>query len=51
MQVARAEVDERVGGHYRIWQDADGDVGGFECDLLELVPSRRGRVSQGLRRP
>src|ERR1035438_9345023 len=29
---------ERVGGHYRIWQ---GEAGGFECELLELVPSER----------
>src|ERR1039458_3456109 len=41
-QVARVEVDERVGGRYRIWQEnAGGDVGGFECELLELVPSER----------
>jgi uncharacterized protein YndB with AHSA1/START domain len=42
LQVTRVEVDERVGGHYRIWQgDADSEVGGFECELLELVPDRR----------
>jgi uncharacterized protein YndB with AHSA1/START domain len=42
LEVTRVEVDERVGGRYRIWQgSADGDVGGFECELLELVPSRR----------
>jgi uncharacterized protein YndB with AHSA1/START domain len=42
MQVARVEVDERVGGRYRIWQQhAGGDVGGFECELLELLPSER----------
>jgi uncharacterized protein YndB with AHSA1/START domain len=39
---ARAEVDERVGGHYRIWHTADDDdAGGFECELLELVPDQR----------
>ena len=42
LTVARVEVDERVGGHYRIWQaDANGDVGGFEGELLELVPNQR----------
>lgn len=42
LEVTRAEVDERVGGRFRIWH-ADGatDVGGFECELLELVPDRR----------
>jgi uncharacterized protein YndB with AHSA1/START domain/DNA-binding transcriptional ArsR family regulator len=41
-EVTRVEVDERVGGRYRIWHaSADGDVGGFECELLELVPSQR----------
>jgi uncharacterized protein YndB with AHSA1/START domain len=42
LQVTRVEVDERVGGHYRIWQgDAEAELGGFECELLELVPDRR----------
>jgi uncharacterized protein YndB with AHSA1/START domain len=42
LQVTRAEVDERVGGHYRIWQNDGGtDVGGFDAELLELVPDRR----------
>src|ERR1700737_377930 len=42
LAVTRVEVDERVGGHWRIWQgDADGEVGGFECELLELVPAQR----------
>jgi uncharacterized protein YndB with AHSA1/START domain len=42
LQVTRVDVDERVGGHYRVWQGADdGDVGGFECELLELVPDER----------
>lgn len=36
----RAEVDERVGGRYRVWQ-GEGDVGGFECEILELDPYRR----------
>ena len=40
---ARVEVDERVGGHYRCWHvDAQGqDVGGFDCEILELVPDER----------
>jgi uncharacterized protein YndB with AHSA1/START domain len=42
LEVTRAEVDERVGGRFRIWQaDAGADAGGFECELLELVPDRR----------
>jgi uncharacterized protein YndB with AHSA1/START domain len=42
LQVTRIEVDERVGGHFRVWQGTDtGDVGGFECEILELVPDTR----------
>jgi uncharacterized protein YndB with AHSA1/START domain len=43
LELTRAEVEQRVGGRYRIWQaDAEGgDVGGFECELLELLPPRR----------
>jgi uncharacterized protein YndB with AHSA1/START domain len=42
LEVTRAEVDERVGGHYRVWQaSGERDVGGFECELLELVPGER----------
>ena len=39
----RVEVDERVGGHYRCWHvDAEGkDIGGYECEILELVPDER----------
>jgi uncharacterized protein YndB with AHSA1/START domain len=38
----RVEVDERVGGHHRTWHDdGDGAAGGFDCELLELVPDRR----------
>jgi uncharacterized protein YndB with AHSA1/START domain len=39
----RAEVDERVGGHYRIFQvDPAGDMtGGSESTILELVPNER----------
>ncbi len=43
LRAARAEVDERVGGRYRVWQTGpEGeDVGGFESELLELVPDER----------
>ena len=39
----RAEVDERVGGHYRIFQvDPEGDMtGGSENRIVELVPNER----------
>ena len=39
----RAEVDERVGGHYRIFQvDPEGAMtGGSENRILELVPNER----------
>jgi uncharacterized protein YndB with AHSA1/START domain len=41
-EVLRVEVDERVGGRFAIWQgEGDTDAGGFECELLELVPDRR----------
>lgn len=42
LRVARVEVDERVGGRFRVWQkNEDGEAGGFECELLELVPGER----------
>jgi uncharacterized protein YndB with AHSA1/START domain len=42
LEVTRAEVDERVGGRFRIWHaDAGENVGGFECELLELAPDER----------
>ena len=42
LDVKRAEVDARVGGHLRIWHaDAGADVGGFECEIVELVPDER----------
>jgi uncharacterized protein YndB with AHSA1/START domain len=42
LEVTRAEVAARVGGHYRIWHaGTEGEVGGFECELLELVPHER----------
>ena len=42
LEVARLEIDERVGGRFLVWHaEAGTDVGGFECELLELVPDRR----------
>jgi uncharacterized protein YndB with AHSA1/START domain len=43
MTVTRVEGDERVGGAYRIWQASPegDDVGGFEWELVELVPAER----------
>ena len=42
MTMARAEVEEWPGGSYRIWQEDSGrDVGGFEAEVLELVPDER----------
>jgi uncharacterized protein YndB with AHSA1/START domain len=41
-EVTQVEVDERVGGRYRVWQaDAGAPAGGFECLILELVPDER----------
>ena len=40
--VLAVEVDERVGGAYRIWQGvAERQGGGFEAEILELLPGRR----------
>lgn len=42
MTMARAEVEEWPGGSYRIWQQEAGrDAGGYEAELLELVPGER----------
>jgi uncharacterized protein YndB with AHSA1/START domain len=43
LQATRVEIDERVGGTYRVWQSGpDGEpAGGFESELLELVPDER----------
>ena len=42
MAMSRAEIEEWPGGSYRIWQEDSGrDVGGFEAELLELVPDER----------
>ncbi|MGA2303189.1 MAG: SRPBCC domain-containing protein [Acidimicrobiales bacterium] len=41
-EVTGVEIDERVGGRYRIRQANEGvDVGGFDCQILELVADRR----------
>jgi uncharacterized protein YndB with AHSA1/START domain len=40
--VERVEIDERVGGRYSVWQTNSGaSSGGFECEILELVPDER----------
>ena len=40
--VERAEVEARVGGRYRIWHlDSGVRIGGFECEIVELVPDER----------
>lgn len=40
--VTRVEVDEEVGGHWGIWHTSpEGKEGGFEADIVELVPGRR----------
>ncbi len=42
LDVKRAEVDAREGGHFRIWHtDHGSDVGGFESEIVELVPDER----------
>jgi uncharacterized protein YndB with AHSA1/START domain len=42
IQISKAEVDRRVGGHYRIWHSAGGSsAGGFECKITELIPNQR----------
>jgi uncharacterized protein YndB with AHSA1/START domain len=42
LRVTKAEVDEKVGGHFRIFEsDGDADAGGFDAEILELVDNRR----------
>jgi uncharacterized protein YndB with AHSA1/START domain len=42
LELDRAEVDERVGGRYRIWHSQAGSPsGGFEAEVVELVPDER----------
>jgi len=38
LEVTRVEIDERVGGHYRVWH---GEAGGFDGEILELLPDQR----------
>lgn len=41
-EVTRVEIDERVGGHYRVWHAKSGsDAGGFDGEILELVADER----------
>ncbi|MGD0698480.1 MAG: SRPBCC domain-containing protein [Trebonia sp.] len=41
-EVTRVEVDERVGGRYRVFHaDAGVPAGGFEAEILELAPPER----------
>jgi uncharacterized protein YndB with AHSA1/START domain len=47
--VSRVEVDPRVGGHFRIWHASDGeDRGGFESEIVELVPAKRIAFTWGI---
>jgi uncharacterized protein YndB with AHSA1/START domain len=42
LEVERVEIDERVGGRYSVWHMGSGaSAGGFECEILELVPDER----------
>jgi uncharacterized protein YndB with AHSA1/START domain len=44
MLVTRVEVDARVGGAFRVWQsigDGSDDMGGFDCEIAEIVPDAR----------
>jgi uncharacterized protein YndB with AHSA1/START domain len=42
LQVKRAEIEERVGGRYCVWQaSADADMGGFDCEIVELIPDQK----------
>jgi uncharacterized protein YndB with AHSA1/START domain len=39
---SNVEIDERIGGRYRVFHEGpEGDMGGMEGELLELVPNRR----------
>lgn len=41
-ETTKVEIDERVGGHYQVWHaNAGADTGGFDSELVELVPDKR----------
>lgn len=51
-EVTGVEIDERAGGTYRVWHaDGAGAVGGFECEILELVPDEHIRWRWGFAGP
>lgn len=42
LDVKGVEIDERAGGRFRVWHAESGvDVGGFECEIVELAPDQR----------
>lgn len=42
LSVDRLESEPRIGGRLRVWhRDARVAVGGFDCEVLELVPNER----------
>jgi uncharacterized protein YndB with AHSA1/START domain len=42
LDVTHAEVDPRVGGHFRVRQGTAGETsGGFEAEIIELVQNER----------
>ncbi len=50
--VSDVQVDERVGGSFRLTQSRDGDaIGGFDAEILELVPNERIVLKWGLLGP
>jgi uncharacterized protein YndB with AHSA1/START domain len=41
-EVGRVDIEERVGGRYSVWHMTSGtQMGGFECEILELVENER----------
>lgn len=50
--VAAAEIEARVGGCYRIWHEDGGvPIGGFDGEVVELVPAQRIVLRLGLAGP